>query len=49
MVVNLASTSQAFDVGARTRVLLSTSGFRREDSLVTLPPDSAAIATSPLV
>lgn len=49
VVVNLASTSQAFDVGARTRVLLSTSGFRREDSLVTLPPDSAAIVTSPLV
>ncbi|MFE7197933.1 malto-oligosyltrehalose trehalohydrolase [Microbacterium oxydans] len=49
VVVNLGSTSQAFDVGARTRVLLSTSGFRREDSLVTLPPDSAAIVTSPLV
>lgn len=49
VLVNLASTSQGFDVGARTRVLLSTSGFRREGSLVTLPSDSAAVVTSPLV
>jgi len=49
VLVNLASTSQGFDVGARTRVLLSTSGFSREGSLVTLPSDSAAVVSAPLV